>query len=154
MSRSNKTFTTEDLEGAKFVSAGPTRSGRRLQARFRIAGKIRCVTVRIPEHGRDPLPFEIAAIVLSNYGLTRVEATKFGRRKQALPFHLEVSTASESLRKLIEADAQELQHRHYQRQRAAKALREWMVHALRNGLSEDDLRELMRESIAQSVMDA
>lgn len=154
-------FTLEEVLQAKFVSAGPSPSGEKFQARFRVDGKLRTLTVVQAESIRpdvllpklNPL-LKVHKSQLTWHGKTiKVLADGTSVRKALRLLGEECGKAIAVAKSTSKSEVLLRQDRH-RALVAMRRMRRACVDALHHGASKEELCRIVEESEVESIQNA
>lgn len=139
----------------EYKSSGPTRSGKQVQARFRVNGKIRCWTLypsmaaefrkQFKQGGalRERVVFQMLASLSTGHGSAQLRELAKSIEAQRL--------CARALGALCGVDPRDVRDAAEQA-KAGEALRNWARSALDHGMTDERLREIFEEAIVEHTI--
>jgi len=139
----------------EYKSSGPTRSGKQVQARFRVNGKIRCWTLypsmaaefrkQFKQGGalRERVVFQMLASLSTGHGSAQLRELAKSIEAQRLCARALAEAARVDPTDVRDAAA---------RAKAERALAAWARSALDHGMTDERLREIFEEAIVEHTI--
>jgi hypothetical protein len=154
-----KDIMFEELDGAEVISAGPTRSGRHVQVRIRLKryNRTGIITGRLNFFKKVPVPyFSLAHRLGKHYFFREVNLSYLEERDIHKGLEKELGIlwkkiVEEVKKTVTKSDLQNKQFS-YEGAKAKKSLKEWMTHAMENGVSDEEIKEIMNDCATEILL--